>query len=65
MLAEPANNNDATVERGPAVRIFIFKSEARPDLHAFGAELDGSRLPKQFRTLARDRRHRTRSRPSA
>lgn len=46
MLAEPANNNDATVERGPAMRIFIFKSEARPDLHAFGAELDGSRLPK-------------------
>jgi len=49
MLAEPANNNDMTVEQRPAIRIFIFKSEARPDLHAFGAELDGSELPKQFR----------------
>ena len=49
MLAEPANNNDVTVERGAAMRIFIFKSEATPNLHAFGAELDGSRLPKQFR----------------
>ncbi len=49
MLAEPANNNDVTGERGAAMRIFIFKSEARPDLLAFGAELDGSRLPKQFR----------------
>jgi len=31
------------------MRIFIFKSEARPDLRAFGAALDGSRLPKQFK----------------
>ncbi len=49
MLAEPANNNDLTAERGAAIRLFIFKSEARPGLHAFGAELDGSGLPKQFR----------------
>jgi len=49
MLAEPANNNDVTAEQGTAMRIFIFKSEAMPDLLAFGAELDGSRLPKQFR----------------
>ena len=49
MLAEPANTNDVTVEPRAAMRIFIFKSEARPDLHAFGAELDGSGLPKQFR----------------
>jgi hypothetical protein len=48
MPAEPANNNDVTAERGAAMRLFIFKSEARPDLHAFGAELDGGRLPKQF-----------------
>ncbi len=48
MLPEPANNNDATVERGAAMRIFIFKSETRPELRAFSAELDGSRLPKQF-----------------
>jgi hypothetical protein len=49
VLAEPANNNDMTVERDAAMRIFIFESEARPDLRAFGAALDGIRLPKQFR----------------
>jgi hypothetical protein len=49
MLVEAANNNDVSAERSPAMRIFIFKSEARPDLHAFAAELDSSRLPKQFR----------------
>jgi len=49
MLAGPANNNDATVVQGAPMRIFIFKSEARPELRAFSAELDGSRLPKQFR----------------
>ena len=30
------------------MRIFIFKSEASPDLRAFGDDLIGSRLPKQF-----------------
>lgn len=49
MLGEPANSNDMAAKLAAAMRIFIFKSEARPDLHAFGAELDGSRLPKQFR----------------
>lgn len=49
MVPEPANNNDLTAKRSAAMRIFIFKSEARPDLRAFGAELDGSQLPKQFR----------------
>lgn len=49
MLAEPANNNGGTTEPDAAMRIFIFKSEARPELHAFAAELDSSRLPKQFR----------------
>ncbi len=49
MIPEPANNNDLTAEKVGAMRIIIFKSEARPDLHAFGAELDGSGLPKQFR----------------
>ena len=48
MFADAADN-DLTMDRGGAMRIFIFKSEARPDLHAFAAELDGSRLPKQFR----------------
>jgi hypothetical protein len=31
------------------MRIFIFKSEASPDLRAFGGDLVGSRLPNQFR----------------
>lgn len=49
MSAEPANNNDVKAERQSPMRIFIFKSEARPELRAFAAELDGTRLPKQFR----------------
>lgn len=50
MLAvKPANNNEVTVEQEAPIRLFVFKSEARPDLRAFGAELDGSQLPKQFR----------------
>jgi hypothetical protein len=49
MLGEAANNNAMAAEPAAAMRIFIFRSEARPDLHAFGAELDSGRLPKQFR----------------
>jgi len=30
------------------MRIFIFKSEAKPELRAFGGDLAGSQLPKQF-----------------
>jgi hypothetical protein len=30
------------------MRIFIFKSDASPDLRAFGADLVGSQLPNQF-----------------
>jgi hypothetical protein len=43
-----ANDNDVTPRRGEAMRIFIFKSETRPDLRAFGEDLGGSGLPKQF-----------------
>jgi hypothetical protein len=43
MLAEPANGNNVPVERGAAMQIVIFKSEANSDLHAFGAKLDGRR----------------------
>lgn len=32
----------------PSMRIYIFKSETRRDLRAFGGDLIGSRLPKQF-----------------
>jgi len=31
------------------MRIFIFKSEANPNLRAFGGDLVGSRLPIQFK----------------
>jgi len=44
-----ANDNDVTLPRGEAMRIFIFKSETRSDLRAFGDDLGGSGLPKQFR----------------
>jgi hypothetical protein len=50
MLKEPADNdNDVTLERGTPMRIFIFKSEPRPELRAFGGDLAGSQLPQQFR----------------
>ena len=42
------NDNDVTLHRGTTMRIFIFKSDARPDLRAFGGDLAGSQLPKQF-----------------
>ena len=42
------NDNNVTLERGAAMRLYIFKSEARPDLRAFGGDLAGSQLPKQF-----------------
>jgi hypothetical protein len=49
MLNEPADNdNSATLERATTMRIFIFKSEPRPELRAFGGDLAGSELPKQL-----------------
>ena len=36
-------------KRGGAMRIFIFKSEANPDLRAFGVHLAGIKLPGQFK----------------
>ena len=49
MVNEPADNdNDVKLKRGAPMRIYIFKSEPRPDLRAFGGDLVGSRLPKQF-----------------
>jgi hypothetical protein len=44
----PDNDNNATMERSAGLRIFVFKSEPRPDLRAFGGDVAGSRLPKQF-----------------
>jgi hypothetical protein len=49
MLNDSADNdNKVTLERDPSMRIFIFKSETMPDLRAFGGDLVGSQLPKQF-----------------
>jgi hypothetical protein len=42
------NDNAVTLQGADTMRIFIFKSEAKPDLRAFGGDLAGSRLPKQF-----------------
>jgi hypothetical protein len=43
------NKFDVGTNRGGTMRFFIFKSEAQPDLRAFGADLTGSQLPKQFK----------------
>jgi hypothetical protein len=49
MLNEPADNdNDVTLERVTTMRLFIFKSEPKPELRAFGGDLAGSQLPTQF-----------------
>ena len=49
MLNELADNdNNVTPRRSEIMRIFVFKSEANPHLRAFGADLAGSQLPKQF-----------------
>jgi hypothetical protein len=38
----------AAANGGDAMKIFIFKSETRPDLRAFGGDLVGGKLPSQF-----------------
>jgi hypothetical protein len=49
MLIQSADNdNNVTLERATAMRLFIFKSEPKPELRAFGGDLTGSQLPKQF-----------------
>jgi hypothetical protein len=47
-MVSPADNADKDLERGTHMRIFIFKSEPKPELRAFGADLAGSELPKLF-----------------
>jgi len=44
----PDNDNRVPPEHAVPTRIFIFKSEPKPDLRAFGGDLAGSQLPKQF-----------------
>jgi hypothetical protein len=43
------NSEDLAPNAGNAMRIFIFKSEARPDLGAFCGDLAGLQLPSQFK----------------
>jgi hypothetical protein len=44
-------DTDESIEHkgGGAMRIFIFKSEANPELRAFGGDLAGTKLPGQFK----------------
>jgi hypothetical protein len=44
-------DNDESIEHksGGTMRIFVFKSEANPDLRAFGGDLAGIKLPVQFK----------------
>ena len=43
--------NDESIDRksGGTMRIFVFKSEANPELRAFGGDLAGIKLPAQFK----------------
>ena len=43
------NSEDLAPNAGGAMRIFIFKSEASPDLGAFCGDLAGLQLPSQFK----------------
>jgi hypothetical protein len=45
----PHNDDRLAVNRGTAMRIFIFKSDANPDLCAFSGDLAGLKLPSQFK----------------
>lgn len=45
----PRKDEDPATDRSSSMRIFIFKSEANPDLGAFGGDLAGLQLPSQFK----------------
>jgi hypothetical protein len=45
----PHNDEDLAAKGGGAMRIFIFKSEASPDLRAFSSDPAGLQLPSQFK----------------
>jgi hypothetical protein len=50
MAYDASSNSEGIVADGVgAMRIFIFKSEASPDLRAFGGDLVGSLLPARFK----------------
>ena len=50
-MVDSAPHSDDTLRknRDTAMRIFIFKSEASPDLRAFSGDLAGLQLPSQFK----------------
>jgi hypothetical protein len=50
-MADETTQSDETLAppRSDAMRIFIFKSEANPNLGAFAGDLAGLRLPSQFK----------------
>jgi hypothetical protein len=50
-MADEVHDASAAVaaDASVAMRIFIFKSEARPDLGAFCGDLAGLQLPSQFK----------------
>jgi hypothetical protein len=50
-MSDDSFDNDSTtsVHRADAMRIFIFKSDARTDLRAFGGDLAGLQLPDKFK----------------
>jgi len=45
----PHKDEDVAAKLDGAMRIFIFKSEAKPDLRAFCGDLAGLELPSQFK----------------
>jgi hypothetical protein len=45
----PSIGDGIAANGGEAMRLFIFKSEAGPDLRAFGGDLAGTQLPSQFK----------------
>jgi hypothetical protein len=47
--ANGLNESGILASRMEAMRIFIFKSDASPDLRAFGGDLAGTQLPNQFK----------------
>ncbi len=50
MANEASKSNDnSTANAGGPMRIFLFKSEASPDLRVFGGDLVGTQLPERFK----------------
>jgi hypothetical protein len=45
----PRNDEGVAADRGGTMRIFIFKSDANPELCAFSGDLAGLHLPSRFK----------------